>query len=75
MKFKKSIIIPSALLIYLIIMACISFDEFINSGKYFYYWGVIGGSLLVIVLLHLSLKHKEKLQKERENDLNKNDGD
>ena len=45
------------------------------SGEFsaLYYFGVIAGSLLVIILLHFSLKRRERLRKEREDDINKND--
>ena len=39
-----------------------------GAGKYLQYFGVMGVSLLVIVLLHFTLKHKERLKKLREND-------
>ena len=40
----------------------------VAAGKYLQYFGVMGVSLLVIVLLHFTLKHKERLKKLREND-------
>lgn len=71
---NKSIIIPLALLIYLAVMCYIGYDGYV-SGEFsaLYYYGVIAGSLLVIILLHFSLKRRERLRKEREDDLKKND--
>lgn len=40
----------------------------VAAGKYLQYFGVMGVSLLVIVLLHFTLKRKERLKKLREND-------
>ncbi len=65
---KKSTIIPLALLAYLGVMSYIGLPIF-NEGRYLYYFGVIGGSLLAIVLLHFSLKRKERLRREREEDI------
>ena len=70
---NKSIIIPLVLLIYLGIMCYIGYDGYI-AGEFsaLYYYGVIAGSLLVIVLLHFSLKRREKLRREREEEMKKN---
>lgn len=70
---NKPIIIPLVLLIYLAIMCYIGYDGY-ASGEIsaLYYYGVITGSLLIIVLLHFSLKRRERLRKERENDIKKN---
>ncbi len=70
---NKSIIIPLVLLIYLAIMCYIGYGGY-RSGEFstLYYYGVIAGSLLVIVLLHFSLKRRERLRKEREDDIKKN---
>ena len=34
-----------------------------------YYFGIIGITLVIIVLLHFNLKRRERLRKEREDDL------
>lgn len=54
-------------------MCYIGYDGYI-AGEFsaLYYYGVIAGSLLVIVLLHFSLKRREKLRHEREEDMKKN---
>ena len=67
-KFKRSIIVPIALLIYLAGMSYIGFPYF-KAGKYLFYFGIIGSTLIIIVLLHYALKRKEKLRKEREDNL------
>lgn len=70
---NKSIIIPLVLLIYLAVMSYIGYDGY-ASGEFsaLYYYGVIAGSLFVIILLHFSLKRRERLRKEREDDIKNN---
>jgi hypothetical protein len=70
-RLKKSTFLPILLLLYLAAMSYIGFPEF-QKGNYLYYFGIIGATLIVIFLLHLSLKRKERLQKKREED-NKKD--
>ena len=67
MKTKKSTWLPLLLLVYLMVMASVGRGQ-VAAGKYLQYFGVMGVSLLVIVLLHFTLKHKERLKKLREND-------
>lgn len=64
MKTKKSTWLPLLLLVYLMVMAYIGRGQ-VAAGKYLQYFGVMGVSLLVIVLLHFTLKHKERLKKLR----------
>ena len=64
----SSTVIPVVLLIYLAAMSVIGFPEF-QAGNYLHYFGVIGATLLCIVLLHFSLKRRERLRKEREDDV------
>ncbi len=69
-RYKKSTIIPLALLIYLAGMAYIGKAHFI-AGNYTFYFGVIGTTLLIIVLLHFMLKKREKLQQKRRENADK----
>lgn len=69
-KYKKSTIIPCALLVYLAIMAYIGRDYYYAGEKTFYF-GVILGTLSVIAILYFCLRKKEKFQKEREDDIKK----
>ena len=64
-RYKKSTIIPLALLVYLIGMAYIGRSHF-YAGEYVFYFGVIGVTLFIIVLLHFMLKKREKMQQKRE---------
>jgi quinol-cytochrome oxidoreductase complex cytochrome b subunit len=64
-RYKKSTIIPLALLVYLIGMSYIGRLHF-YAGEYVFYFGVIGVTLFIIVLLHFMLKKREKMQQKRE---------
>lgn len=67
MRTKKSTWLPLLLLVYLAVMAFIGRGQ-VAAGKYLQYFGVMGVSLIVIVLLHFSLKRKERLRSLREKD-------
>lgn len=67
-KLKKSTTIPLLLLVYLAFMAFIGFDYF-RAGNYLMYFGTIGVTLVVIIILHFALKRSERLRKEREEDI------
>lgn len=64
---KKSILIPVILLIYLAVMSYIGYADYaagITSSLY--YFGIIAITLIIIFLLHLSLKRKERLRSQRD---------
>ena len=65
---NKAVVIPLALLVYLGVMSYIGLPMY-HAGGYFQYFGIIGVSLLVIVLLHFSIKRRERLRREREEDV------
>ena len=67
---KKSIIIPLVLLAYLGVMSYIGYPEY-AAGRMtpLYYFGVIGCTLLVIILLHFFIKKRERLRRERIDDI------
>jgi heme exporter protein D len=71
---KKSTLIPLVLLAYLAVMSYIGYPAY-ASGEYtpFYYFGIIGVTLCVIVLLHFSMKRRERLRDERERDTRRHD--
>ena len=67
-RLKKSTIIPLALLVYLGGMAYIGRAHFTADDRMFYF-GILGVTFVIIILLHFLLKKKEKyqpLQKERD---------
>ncbi len=67
---KKSILLPALLLVYLAVMAYIGYPAYAAGDvSAFKFYGVIAVTFVVIVLLHLSLKKREKLKHERETDL------
>lgn len=69
-KIKKSTYLPAILLVYLLCMAYIGKDILLK-GDYPYYFSVFGLSLIIIILLHFSLKKKEKRDEEKQlNDKN-----
>ncbi|MDE6115025.1 MAG: hypothetical protein K2G49_08170 [Muribaculum sp.] len=65
---KKSTYIPLLLLVYLGVMSYIGRQEFFD-GHYLYYFGIIGTTLLCIILLHLFMKKRDRLRRQREDDL------
>lgn len=70
-KNKKSTWLPCLLLIYLFIMSVIGWSSYTSGqNSALYYFGSIGFTLLVILALRIFLLKKEKLQGERENDIN-----
>lgn len=66
-RIPRSKVIPPILLAYLAVMSIIGLPEY-RAGHYAYYFGVIGGTLVCIVLLYFSLRRRERLQRERENE-------
>ena len=60
---KRSVVIPVILLIYLGVMSYIGRGE-LFAGHYLFYFGVIGITLVVIYLLHLTLKKREKMHEQ-----------
>ena len=63
-KIKRSVVFPLIMLAYLGVMAWIGRDR-LEKGEYLYYFGIIGVSLLIIVLLYFSLRKKEQLRDRR----------
>lgn len=68
MKLKRSTVIPLCLLAYLAVMSYIGYPEF-QKGNYIYYFGIIIATLCVILLLHFAMKKRERLRREREQDM------
>lgn len=64
---KRSTTLPLIFLAYLAVMSYVGREEF-YQGHYLYYFGIIGATLVVIVLLHFTLKRRERLRREREDD-------
>lgn len=56
---KKSTLIPLLLLLYLAVMSYIGLGE-LYAGNYLFYFGVIGCTLICIILLHIFWKRRGK---------------
>lgn len=67
-RFQRSTVLPLALLIYLAVLAWIARGRF-YSGDYLYYFGVIGGSLIIIALLYIVLRKRDRMRREQEEEL------
>ena len=70
MKYSRAIIVPALLLVYLAVMAYLGLDG-LRSGQTSLaaYVATVVVSLGVIVLLHFFLKKRERLRRERMEDL------
>ena len=73
MKIHRSTLIPAILLVYLAVMAWLGFDG-LRSGQTSVpaYVATIIVTLAVIVLLHIFLRKRERLRRERLDDINRN---
>lgn len=73
MKAKRSTVVPLILAVYLAVMAYIGYSDY-ASGKVsaLYYFGIIGITVVILVLLHFSLRRREKLRRERLEDIENN---
>lgn len=73
MKAQRSTIIPLILAIYLAVMASIGYDDYAaGRTSAVFYFGTIAITPIILVLLHVSLKHRERLRRERLDDIEKN---
>ena len=74
MKIKRSTLIPAALLVYLAIMCIPGYKRYaagtMGATEFF---GIIGVTLAVIVMLHFTIKRRERLRAEREADMKRNE--
>ncbi|MGL4806432.1 MAG: hypothetical protein ACRCX5_13045 [Bacteroidales bacterium] len=60
MKIRKSIVLPSALIVYLGIIAYMAFPEYQKNQNHFEYIGTIVATLVIIVVLFIFLRKREK---------------
>lgn len=73
MKLQRSIVIPGILGLYLLVMASIGYPEYAaGRTSALYYFGIIGITIVILILLHFSLKHRDRLRRERLEDMEKN---
>lgn len=59
MNLRRSTVIPIVLLAYLAVMSYIGLPEF-RQGHYAYYFGIIGVTLFLILLLRIFLLRQEQ---------------
>lgn len=60
-KFKKSTIVPCALVLYLAFMAYYS-RAMLTNGEHWRYYGTLAATLVIIALVHICLRRKERMQ-------------
>ncbi|MCM1451140.1 MAG: hypothetical protein NC102_02690 [Clostridium sp.] len=67
---KRHIFIPAILLIYLAVMSIMAYPDY-RAGVHssLFYFGVIGVTLAVIILLFFFMRKRDQLRAEREADL------
>lgn len=72
-RLKKSTVLPVVLLIYLAVMSVIGWGSY-KAGHLTMveYLSVLFGTLACIILLHFSLKKREKMRRRREEDIRNN---
>ena len=71
MKIKRSTLLPSILLVYLGVMAFIGWPAYLSGAtSRLQYFGTVAATLVVIVLLFFSLRHRDRLRQERINETN-----
>lgn len=70
MKIKRSTLVPSILAVYLAVMAWIGYPEYAaGHTSTLYYFGIFGITIVILILLHFSIKRRERLRKERLDDM------
>ncbi len=72
-KIKRSTLIPLVLAVYLMVMASIGWGDY-TSGRTsaLYYFGVIAITVVILILLHFSLRRRERYREERQADMDRN---
>ena len=72
-KIKRSTLIPLVLAVYLMVMASIGWGDY-ASGRTsaLYYFGVIAITVVILILLHFSLRRRERYREERQADMDRN---
>ena len=62
---RRTVLLPLGLWVYLAVMAYLGLPH-LRAGEYLFYFGVIGASLLVIVVLYFVLRRRERIRRENE---------
>ena len=66
-KSLKHIILPFCITVYFVVIAYISRDEWLVEKNTLVYWGKILVEIIIIILLSVVLKKREKLRNKTEN--------
>lgn len=72
MRKYKYIWLPSLLFLYFLFMTFYFGMDLLRAGENLRFWATVGAELLVIVALIFFLKKRDRLRKEREEDIAKN---
>lgn len=67
-KLNRTTLLPLALLVYLAVMAYMGYPH-LQAGEYTFYFGVIGASLVIIALLYIILRKRDKIRQEQDKKL------
>lgn len=70
MKIKRSTLIPAILAVYLVVMATIGYSDYaFGRTSALFYFGIIAVTVVILILLHFNIKHRERLRRERLEDI------
>ncbi len=73
MKLQRSTVIPLALAVYLAVMAYLGYPDYAaGRTSALQYFGIIAATIVILIVLHFSIKWRDKLRKERMDDIEKN---
>ena len=61
-KIKRHILVPAALLVYIIIMVVMAFPRYQEQGNWNEFFLIVGIALAMIVVLFFVLKRREKIR-------------
>lgn len=74
MKLKRSVLIPAALLVYLAVLAVPGYSRYADGEMVAVeYFGILAVSVAAIVALHFTLRRRERLRAEREEDIRRSE--
>ena len=70
MKIKRSTLIPAILAVYLVVMATIGYSDYaFGRTSALFHFGTIAVTVVILILLHFNIKHRERLRRERLEDI------
>ncbi len=73
MKLKRHTVLPLVLAVYLAVMAYIGYPEYAaGRTSALYYFGIIGITVVILIALHFTLKKRDRLRRERMEDIERN---